>query len=312
MKVSAIDFEDLSRSVIAVPPLAQKADLTADPAANRLLIDHIVAGGVRTLMYGGNANFYNIPVSVYAGTLEMLISLAPGDAWIIPAIGPDYGRMHDQIDIVRDMDFPTAMTLPHYPESGSSAGVMTALRKMHDRLGKPLLVYVKHERGLSADEIATLVADGVAGWVKYALVMDDPARDTYLSRLLERIDARRVISGIGERPVLEHFGHFKLSSMTSGSVCIAPALSSSILAALTAGDHDTAARLRAYFLPFEDCRDAMGPARVIHDGVSLAGIAEMGPISPLQSNLDQVLRAEAGPVARALLAQEMAHRGATS
>ncbi len=308
MKVSSIEFEDLPRSVIAVPPLAQTAELEPDRAANRALIDHLAAGGIRTLMYGGNANFYNIPVSAYARTLELLIDLAPADAWIIPAVGPDFGRMRDQVGVVRALGFPTAMALPHAPEGGSSAGMMTALRRLHDQLGRPLMVYVKHLRGLGADEVVRLVEDGVAGWVKYALVLPDPAEDPYLARLVERLDPRRVISGIGERPVLAHFDRFGLSSFTSGSVSIAPALSTAILAALTAGDLAGAARLRELFLPFEDCRDGLGPARVVHDGVTLAGIADMGPIAPLQCNLDAGEQTRVAPVARELLAQEIAWR----
>ena len=51
--------DDLARSVLAVPPLARRADLTLDHAANRALIRHIERGGIATLIYGGNANLYN-------------------------------------------------------------------------------------------------------------------------------------------------------------------------------------------------------------------------------------------------------------
>ena len=60
MKTSAVSPADLARSVLAVPPLARNGDLTLNRAANAALIRHLEAGGVSTLMYGGNANFYNI------------------------------------------------------------------------------------------------------------------------------------------------------------------------------------------------------------------------------------------------------------
>jgi hypothetical protein len=53
-----------SVSVTAVPPLARsvdKDDLSAEE--NRRLIAHIEADGVRTLLCGGNANFYHVAVS---------------------------------------------------------------------------------------------------------------------------------------------------------------------------------------------------------------------------------------------------------
>ena len=72
MKTSAVTPGDLGRSVIAVPPLARRADLSLDPDANRALIRHLEAGGVSTLMYGGNANFYNVGLYEYASTLDLL------------------------------------------------------------------------------------------------------------------------------------------------------------------------------------------------------------------------------------------------
>ncbi len=47
---------------------------------------------------------------------------------------------------------------------------------------------------------------------------------------------------------------------------------------------------RAAFLPLEDCRDAYSPIRVLHDAVTLAGIADMGPMLPMLSNLPEAQR----------------------
>src|SRR5690348_391614 len=55
----------LTRSVLAVPPLARSKDLTLNEAENTKLIRHIEAGGIRTLLYGGNANFYHIAPSEF-------------------------------------------------------------------------------------------------------------------------------------------------------------------------------------------------------------------------------------------------------
>ncbi len=62
MKTTPITPADLAASVLSVPPLAHRADLTVDPAQNGRLLDHLRSGGVRTFMYGGNANFYNMGV----------------------------------------------------------------------------------------------------------------------------------------------------------------------------------------------------------------------------------------------------------
>ncbi len=67
MKTSPVGFEDLANSVVTVPPLARDASLRIERAENRKIIRHLERGGVTTLMYGGNANFYNIPLSEYRG-----------------------------------------------------------------------------------------------------------------------------------------------------------------------------------------------------------------------------------------------------
>jgi dihydrodipicolinate synthase/N-acetylneuraminate lyase len=300
-----VTFEDLARSVIAVPPLAQTAGLTYSAAENKALIGHLETAGVSTLMYGGNANFYNLPISDYELTLGSLIEAAAQDTWLIPALGPDYGRMVDQVPVLRALGFPTAMTLPPYPNSYTAAGYLTALRNLSDKLGAPFVIYAKHNNAFAAGDLRKLVDDGVVAFVKYAVVRPDPADDGFLRSLVDAVDPRRIISGIGERPVIVHFEQFGLTSFTSGSVAVAPRQSLALLRALQAGDRTAAEAIRARFLPLEDCRDRYGPARVLHEAVSLCGIADCGPLSPLLSNLDETERALTGPAARALHASEV-------
>src|SRR5215468_3834914 len=104
--------DDPRNKVFAVPPLARHADLTPNRAANAALIRHIEAAGIGALMYGGNANFYNIGLYEYAAVVDRLSELASPGTWIIPSVGPDYGKMMDQAEILRSRSFPTAMILP--------------------------------------------------------------------------------------------------------------------------------------------------------------------------------------------------------
>jgi dihydrodipicolinate synthase/N-acetylneuraminate lyase len=75
-----------------------------------------------------------------------------------------------------------------------------------------------------------------------------------------------------------------------------------MLAALQRKDYATAERLRAAFIPLEDCRDSYNPVRVLHEAVTLAGIADMGPVLPLMSNLDPSHFAKVREAAMALRA----------
>ena len=112
MNTRPVNAETLTRSVVSVPPLARNADLSLNRAENVKLIRHIEAGGVSTLLYGGNANFYHVRLSEYAELLDLLADAADADTLIIPSVGPAYGLMMDQAKLLRERQFPTAMILP--------------------------------------------------------------------------------------------------------------------------------------------------------------------------------------------------------
>jgi 4-hydroxy-tetrahydrodipicolinate synthase len=78
MNTHPVTPETLSSSVIAVPPLARNADLSLNRGENERLIRHLEGGGVRTLLYGGNAVLYHVAVSEYAGLLGMLAGAVSG------------------------------------------------------------------------------------------------------------------------------------------------------------------------------------------------------------------------------------------
>lgn len=302
---------DPGKSVVAVPPLARNGDLTLNSAANAALIRHLEQGGVSTLMYGGNANFYNLAPSDYAEVLDMLLGLASPATWIIPSAGPDFGKLMDQAKVLRSRPFPTAMVLP---ASGMATdqGTADGIGRFADSFGRPVILYLKSETYLSVSSVVRLFERGIVSAIKYAIVRDDPRQDPYLSELVRHVDKARIISGIGERPAIAHWRHFGLRAFTSGSVSIAPRLSTALLAALKDGAFDEAESLRQAFLPFENARDGINPTRVLHDGVTFAGIADMGPILPLLSNLSESEGARVAPLARELHAQDAARAKAAA
>lgn len=303
MKTTAVTFEDLGRSVIAVPPLARGADLALNRDENRTMIRHLEAGGVSSITYGGNANFYNIALSEYAAVLEFLAGAVARDTWLLPSAGPDFGKMMDQAPVVSALGFPSVMVLPlSFP--ARPAGVATGLRRFAEACGRSIVLYIKNEGYLDVAHVKRLVEDGLVAAIKYAIVRDDPARDPVLERLVDAIDRRFLVSGIGERPAVVHWRQFGLHAFTSGSVSVAPRASMALLAALQSRDYGKAESIRARFLPLEDQRDAHGPIPVLHEAVTLAGVADMGPALPLLANLDERLRPAVAEAARNLLAYD--------
>lgn len=285
MKTSAVTVDDLGRSVISVPPLARAANFALDEQANRRLLSYMFAGGVTTALYGGNANLYNIGAKQYGELLAALPDWAPSDAWVIPSIGPSYGQMLDHVDIVKEHGYPTAMVLP-LRTPATPTGTATGIRHAAERLGAPLILYLKWEGYLTTDLAAELANDGLLCGIKYAIVRDDPSDDDYLADLLTKVDPSLVISGIGERPAITHWRDFGLRSFTSGSVCIGPSQATKLLELLKEDRFEEAEAVRERFMPFEDLRDSINPIRVLHHGVAAADVCDTGPLLPLLSGLE--------------------------
>ncbi len=304
MKTTKITKADIESSVLSVPPLARRADYSIDREGNARILAHLRSGGVKTFMYGGNANLYNMAPSEFVTLCELLIELSQDDDWMIPSVGSDFGKAQDQLTYLKTMPFPTAMLLPHrFP--ATPAGVATGIRKLADAYGKPVIAYVKDAGYIDAAHVGKLEADGAICAVKYAIVRDNPKDDPFLDDMLSVVSSDIVISGIGERPAIDHLTQFGLCAFTSGSVCVGPASSTAILKALKRGDTAEAARLRELFMPLEDLRDAISPLRVLHAAVHLAGIADTGPLLPYLSNVtDTKQLADIEKAAKALLAAD--------
>lgn len=290
MKTTPVTIEDL-RGVFAVPPLARKNDgsRALDFDENDRLARHIHAGGITRLLYGGNAFLYHITLREYEDLLGWLADLSD-DLWAIPSLGPSYGRAIDQAAILRRYNFPCAMMLP-CNDPRDAEGIERGFLEIADVSGTPLILYLKEEDNFGADAmrgldtVARLVDAGVCVGIKYAVVRENPEQDAYLEALLSRVNKDLIVSGIGERPAIVHLRDWNLPGFTTGSGTIAPRLSCELFRACVAGDYETAEKLRAGFLPLEDLRDGLSPAKVLHHATELAGIARMNQIPPFLSAL---------------------------
>ena len=168
----------------------------------------------------------------------------------------------------------------------------------------PVTMYLKSEQTIDIARIGQLVDAGRILAIKYAVVRDNPAHDPYLQDLVARIGAHRIVSGMGERPAPVHLRQFGLASFTTGCGCIAPRACLDLLRALQRGDTATADALHAQFMPLENLREAISLIRVLHDAVSLSGVADMGPQLPLLSASPAERIGEISELAVALLSFE--------
>ena len=292
---------DLQNSVISVPPLCRDASLHVTAAENARLIRHIESGGVSTLLYGGNANFYNIAPGEYAAVLDMLAEQAASGTWVVPSVGPYFGTMMDQAAVLATRKFPTAMILPTIAVS-SPEGVRVAVMKFVGRAGIRAVLYVKDEKYVTVEVVKALVDAGVISWIKYAVVRQNPAEDSLLRGIVDAVDPALIVSGIGEQPIIDHWKKFGIRAFTSGCVCVAPRRSQEMLHALQHGDFAKADAIRERFNSLEALRNAHGPIPVLHQAVALAGIADTGPHLPLLAKLDPQLESPIQAAAKGLLA----------
>src|SRR3954470_7133249 len=137
--ITTITPERLASSVLAVPPLCRNADFTLNEAENAKLIRHIEGGGIRTLLYGGNANFHHIALTEYDQVLACLEKSAGADTLVIPSAGPLFGQMMDQAKIGAKHQFPPLMTLPVVGPT-TSRGVEEGIRRFVEAAGIPALL----------------------------------------------------------------------------------------------------------------------------------------------------------------------------
>ncbi|MGQ7262089.1 hypothetical protein [Vreelandella sp. V005] len=304
---TTITLEHLTKSVIAVPPFACEGSAEHCAESNLSLIRHIEAGGVSTLLYGGNANVQNWPVSRFGEWLDTLAGLVAEDTWLIPSVGPDGGKLSDQAKLLAKRNFPTAMLLP-FTGPKTDAGFARSVRDFVQTSGTQAILYMKSDGYLAHDVIESLVADGSLFSIKYAIPRENTAIDPVLDDLIAAIGKERIVSGFGEPPALPHLEHQKLSGFTAGCVCIAPSLSQAFLHSLQAGDFTKARTQLKAFDALEALRDSGDPIRVLHTAVTLSGIADMGAPLPFLTEADDALRPEIEVAVRELLAAEMQAR----
>jgi len=297
--------------IYPVPPLARRNDAkrSINFAQNDKFFRFMRDGGMTRFVYGGNAFLYQITLAEYAEMTHWLGGLTK-QATIIPAVGPSFGRAIDQAPMVRRYKFSSVLVLPT-GDPRDAVGLERGMREIASACGVPLSLYVKREDDFGTDidagmdVIGRLVDSKVCNSIKYAIVRRDPSVDPYLTALLKRVDRSKIISGIGERPAIVHLRNFGLAGFTTGSGVIAPKLCRALLNACTEKNYDLAEKARAAFLPLEDLRDQMGPPRVIHTAVALAGIAETGAIPPFVSELSEVQKDRLRPVAKELLSRNV-------
>ena len=185
-------FAKLQGSVIAVPPLARGADLTLNKAENTTLVRHLEAGGVNTLLYGGNANQLVTQQWLWYGMANLTARLGGGT--LAGHLAPDKALQTAALILVVPLIGVIVLTWKLTPETPQAAerkdlrtvlGEMSALVRSRELLlvaaflfcfvynpglQTPLYFHLTNELGFSQDFIGTLQATSAGGAIVGVLV----------------------------------------------------------------------------------------------------------------------------------------------
>src|SRR6185436_230849 len=103
---NTLAYPEQLTEIYPVPPLARRNDAkrSINFPENEKLFRYLRQGGVTRFVYGGNAFLYQITMAEYAELTHWLGGLT-GEAVIIPAVGPSFGRAIDQAPLVRKYKF---------------------------------------------------------------------------------------------------------------------------------------------------------------------------------------------------------------
>ena len=281
MTRDAVTAEDL-RGLFAVPPLPRKSDArrTLDLDEAERVAKHIAAGRGHALPLRRQ----RLSLPRHARRVRIAARLAgrlpARTRWAIPSLGPSFGRALDQAPAPATAFLPlrddaSLRRPPRRPRHGGGParggrGRRAAPRRLPEvrrrlRLGQG----ARPRRGGPPRERRRVRGRQVRGRARPI-----PTKDSYLDGLLRRVDRRRVVSGIGERPAVVHLRDRRPRRASPPARAASPrGRARRFSRLLRRATGAKAERLWGYFQPLEDLRDAWGPARVLHQATELAGIA---------------------------------------
>lgn len=298
MPRTPLSADEFRATVVAAPPLAMTAEHRVAVDANVALLRHIATGGIGIVLYGENANLYHFTQAQYAEAVEMMTG-AQADLRIIPAIGPDLGKMLDQAALIERSGLRDVALLPIYGPSDTH-GTADGVRRIVDRLGFPVIVDLSRENYIRPVTLVKLFDEGAVSFVKYSVARRDPADDPYLDAVIKIAGKERLLGGLGETAAFDHIHRRQLPTVVSGAAAIAPAAVVHLLEALRAGDAGLARRLLVPFHEFDRIRRMHGATQVLHNAVSATGIAATGPLIPMLSSVKAHFMDEVREAAKAL------------
>lgn len=286
--------------VVAITP--RLGDGRVDVGGVRRNAEFLIASGADFLMpMCGTGLVYDASLEEYETAVGAVVDQAGSRAFVVPGIGPGYGRSLEMAAIARSAGAAGVMIMPIVgpaSDNGAKAGLEGIARSC--RL--PVLLYQRRLDIMPVDHVVELCRLEEVVGLKYAV--DDLSA---FSRIVVRAGQHAaMICGMAEDPCIDYLEAGAVG-FSSGMANFVPRMSLELLRSFREGDAEAAARLRAEMVPFEDLRgedSARYSSSALHSAMEYAGQAG-GPVVPfaepvaendlprLHDMMDRLLRREA-------------------
>ena len=266
--------------VVAITPRDSRRRV--DLRGVRRNVEYLLAAGVDYIMPEcGTGLVYDASLEEYEAVVGTFVEAAAGRAWIVPGVGPGYGRSLEMGRIARSLAVDGVMVMPVVGPA-SAGGVRQGLAEICQTVELPVVLYQRRLDIMPVEDVVELCRmDEVVG-LKYAV--DDLEA---FRRIVDKAGASAaMVCGMAEDPATEYMQNGAVG-FSSGMANFVPRLSLALHRAGVAGDADEAGRLRDLMVPFEDFRGEDGArysGSALHAAMDIAGLAG-GPVIPFAEDV---------------------------
>ena len=277
MSKSPISYNNY-RDVLVVTITPRRPDRTVDIEGVKRNAVYLADRGVNIIMpQCGTGLVYDSSLEDYRITVDATMEAVGDRIYVIPGVGPGFGRAEETGQIAREIGVDAVMIMPVVGPA-SSEGVYTGMCDLIDSLGLPVVLYLKDARLMPVDATVRLARMPQVHAIKYAVV----DLDMFDALVQEVSDDVVLLCGMAEKPAVTFMDH-GAQGYSSGMANFVPKLSLTMHRAYASGDRAEVERIHGLLVPFEDIRGEgkgkynASALHVANEHVGLAG----GPVLPM-------------------------------
>ena len=270
------------RNVLVVCITPRRPDRQVDLDGARQNVRHLIEHGADFIMPEcGTGLVYDATLEEYEAVVGAFVDAAGDDAYVVPGIGPGFGRSLEMGKIAQSLGVAGVMIMPIVGPA-SAAGVRQGLAEISRQVQLPTVLYQRRLDIMPVEDVVDLCKmDEVVG-LKYAV--ED--LDTFKRIVDGAGQDAAMVCGMAEDPCIDYMKNGAIG-FSSGMANFVPRMSLKLLREFAAGNKAEAARLRELMVPFEDFRGENGARysgsalHVAMDYCKLGG----GPVIPFAQDV---------------------------